>query len=160
VVTLNTGKTLGVISDKEDALLARFLDPELFEGEPFLPVPDRITPLNYRMHEAIGEPLSLGGLPQAFAYRGLSKTNGWKARLSAAERLARTGGVSPDMLFALYTERRPAASGGVWDRARAIQDMDAALSSTDTDKIGKALPRAMRAMRSAGLEHASFRKAN
>lgn len=154
VLTLNTGKTLGVISDKEDALLARFLDPELAEGAPFLPVPDRITPLNYRMHEAIGEPLSLGGLPQAFAYRGLSPTNGWKARLSAAERLARTGAVSPDMLFSLYTERRPAASGGVWDRARAIQDMDAALVSAEPDKIGEALPRAMRAMRSAGLEHA------
>jgi len=153
-VTLNTGKALGVISDKEDALLARFLDPELFEGEPFLPVPDRITPLSFRMHEAIGEPLSLGGLPHAFAYRGLSDTNGWKARLSAAERLVRTGAVAPDTLFSLYAERGPAASGGVWDRARAVQDFDAALASGDAGRIAQTLTPVMRTMRSAGLEHA------
>ncbi len=153
-LTLNTGKALGVISEKEDALLARFLDPELFEGEPFLPVPERITPLYFRMHEAIGEPLSLGGLPHAFAYRGLSETNGWKARLSAAERLVRTGAIAPDTLFSLYSERSPAASGGVWDRARAIQDFEAALSSADPSRIAATLTPAMRAMRSAGLDHA------
>lgn len=156
-LTLNTGKALGVISDKEDALLARFLDPELFEGEPFLPIPDRITPLYFRMHEAIGEPLGLGGLPHAFAYRGLSETNGWKARLSAAERLVRTGAIAPDTLFSLYAERSPAASGGVWDRARAIQDFEAALNAGDTELISNSLAPAMRAMRSAGLEHAFAR---
>ncbi len=153
-LTLNTGKALGVITDKEDALLARFLDPDLFEGEPFLPVPDRITPLYFRMHEAIGEPLSLGGLPHAFAYRGLSETNGWKARLSAAERLVRTGAIAPGTLFSLYSERSPAASGGVWDRARAIQEFEAALASSDPARIAATLAPAMRAMRSAGLDHA------
>lgn len=154
VVTLGTGKTLGLISDKEDALLARFLDPDLFEGEPLLPVPDRITPLNFRMHEAIGEALSPGGLPNAFSYATLTERSGWKARISAAERLARLSAIPPGQLFALYGERSPAASGGVWDRVEAVQDFEAALRLSDADAIAELLPRAMRAMRSAGLEHA------
>lgn len=153
-LTLGTAETLGVISAREDALLARFLDPELFEGEPFLPIPDRITPLSFRMHEAIGEPLSLGGLPNAFAYSDLSDSSGWKTRIAAAERLARTGAVRPEQLFALYSERSPAASGGVWDRVKAIQTFEATLNDGEPAAISKSLPVATRAMRSAGLEHA------
>lgn len=153
-LTLGTAETLGVINPKDEALLARFLDPELFEGEPFLPVPDRITPLSFRMHEAIGEPLGLGGLPNAFAYADLSDTAGWKTRIAAAERLARTGAVRPEQLFALYTERSPAASGGIWDRVDAIQNFEAALNSGEPATISTTLPTAIRAMRSAGLEYA------
>lgn len=152
-LTLGTAETLGVISAKEDALLARFLDPDLFEGEPFLPIPDRITPLAFSMHAAIGEPLGLGGLPHAFAYADLSQTSGWKTRISAAERLARTGAVRPEQLFALYGERSPAASGGVWDRVDAVQAFEAALNAGDPNAISVQLPKAARAMRSAGLEH-------
>ncbi|WP_299302918.1 hypothetical protein [uncultured Litoreibacter sp.] len=153
-LTLGTGETLGVITKKEVDLLSRFLDPELFEGEPLLPIPDRITPLTFRMHEAIGEPLSLGGLPHAFAYANLSDKNGWKSRISAAERLTRTGAIPPSQLFALYNERTPAASGGVWDRVEAIQAFETSLKAGDLGGISTHLPRAMRAMRSAGLEHA------
>lgn len=153
-LTLGTGETLKLITPKEDALLARFLDPELFEGEPLLPIPDRITPLSFRMHGAIGEPLSLGGLPHAFAYAELSDTGGWKSRISAAERLARTNAIAPEQLFALYNERTPAASGGVWDRVEAVQAFEVALKAGDPSGISTQLPIAMRAMRSAGLEHA------
>ncbi len=153
-LTLGTGETLGVINDKEVALLSRFLDPELFEGEPLLPVPDRITPLSFRMHAAIGEPLSIGGLPHAFAYSELGDNGGWKSRISAAERLTRTGAVPPKTLFSLYNERSPAASGGVWDRVEAVQAFEVALKAGDPGGIATHLPRAMRGMRSAGLEHA------
>jgi hypothetical protein len=154
VLTLGTGKTLGLISDKEDALLARFLDPELFEGEPLLPVPDRITPLNFQMHEAIAEPLSPGGLPNAFSYATLTERSGWKARIAAAERLARLSAIPPNQLFALYGERAPAASGGVWDRVDAVQGLERAIRQSDANTIAELLPRALRAMRSAGLEYA------
>ncbi|MEL6587954.1 MAG: hypothetical protein AAFQ50_15080, partial [Pseudomonadota bacterium] len=33
-LTLDTGRAIGAISEEEDRLLAHFLDPELFEGEP------------------------------------------------------------------------------------------------------------------------------
>ncbi|MEM9585265.1 MAG: hypothetical protein AAGA08_19325 [Pseudomonadota bacterium] len=156
-LTLGTGETLGVITQKEEALLARFLDPELFEGEPLLPVPDRITPLSYRMHEAIGEPLSLGGLPHAFAYADIADTRGWKTRITAAERLTRTNAIAPEQLFTLYSERKPAASGGVWDRVDAVQDLETAVRDSDAGGVATYLPIAMRAMRSAGLEHAFAR---
>lgn len=154
VVTLGTGKTLGLITPKEEALLARFLDPELFEGEPLLPVPDRITPLAYRMHEAIGEPLSMAGLPNAFSHANLSERTGWKARIAAAERLTRLSALPPTRLFALYNERQPAASGGVWDRVDAVQELEAAMRADDPATIGQRLSAVMRAMRIAGLEHA------
>ena len=153
-LTLGTGETLGVMTDKEVALISRFLDPELFEGQPLLAIPDRITPLSFQMHAAIGEPLSIGGLPHAFAYSNLSDNEGWKTRISAAERLTRTGAVPPETLFALYAERTPAASGGVWDRVEAVQAFETALTAGDPRGISTHLPRAMRSLRSAGLEHA------
>ncbi|MCY4333801.1 MAG: hypothetical protein OXC60_03910 [Litoreibacter sp.] len=148
------GRSAGAISEKEGRLLERFLDPELFEGEPLLPIPDRVTPLNFRMHEAIGEALSPAGLPNAFSYAELSERTGWKARIAAAERLARANAIPHQQLFALYNERKPAASGGVWDRVSAIQAFEAALSTSDTKALSFQLPIAMRAMRSAGLEFA------
>ncbi|MEM7471053.1 MAG: hypothetical protein AAF340_06845 [Pseudomonadota bacterium] len=151
--TLAQGQNAGAITSKEADLLSRFLDPELFEGAPLLPVPDRITPLNFRMHEAIGEALSPGGLPNAFSYAELSERTGWKARISAAERLSRVGAIPHQQLFALYNERKPAASGGVWDRVASVQAFEAALASSDEGSLSFELPIAMRAMRSAGLEY-------
>ncbi|MFY0691545.1 MAG: hypothetical protein JXR14_06425 [Paracoccaceae bacterium] len=151
VLTLGTAQILGLVTDDESALLSRFLDPSLFEGEPFLPYPSRVTPLNYRMHGAIGEPLSLGTLPNAFAYAALDSSNGWKIRLAAAERLVRGGAIPAETLMSLYLERGRAASGGVWDRVQAVQDFEAALDSRDPSEIAKTLPDAIRSMRRAGL---------
>ncbi|MEP3346414.1 MAG: hypothetical protein ABJN34_15285 [Litoreibacter sp.] len=153
-VTLNTAKALGAMTPAEDALLARFLDPELFEGEAPLPRPQRVTPLAFRMHEAIGEPLSLLALPNAFAFAALSENGGWKPRISAAERLARSGAIPASKLLAIYSERQPAASGGVWDRAEAVQAFETALNARDPNAVAAQLPAAVRAMRRAGLEPA------
>ena len=128
-LTLNTAVALGDVSDEEEALLSRFLDPELYEGEPRLPLPDRMTPLVFRMHEAIGEGVSASGLPRAFAHADLRDTMGWKTRIEAAERLTRAGAIPEVQLFELYTLQRPAASGGVWDRAEAFQTLEAALET-------------------------------
>ncbi len=153
-VTLGTAELLGLISKSEEALLARFLDPDLFEGAPHLPYPDRITPLNFRMHAAIGEPLSLGTVPDAFAYAALDTSFGWKTRLGAAERLARSGAIAAPVLINLYLEREAAASGGVWDRVDAIQALDRAIEAQDGPGLILALPLAIRTMRRAGLINA------
>ena len=150
-LTLRTGQLLGVVSASEEALLARFLDPELFEGEPPLPAPERLNPLAFVMHDALGEPLALSTVPNAFAFASLDSSEGWKTRITAAERLARTGAITPAQLLAIYTERAPAASGGVWDRVEALQEFEDALSARDIDAISAKLPVAMRAMRRAGL---------
>jgi hypothetical protein len=150
-LTLGTARALGQVTPEEAALLSRFLDPDLYEGEPPLRPPPRPTPLVYRLHEAVGEPLPSALLPRAFAHADLRTTAGWKAQIEAAERLARTGAIDPNRLLGLYTERRPAASGGVWERAEAIQALDAALGAADPGGVAAVLPAAWREMLAGGL---------
>ncbi len=152
VLTLETGRALGFISAQDDALLARFLDPLLFEGEPPLTRPARPTPLTFRMFEAIGEPIPTATLPLAFAQSDLRANIGWKARAEAGERLARTGAVGGNQIWGLYSERRPAASGGVWDRISALQALDAAIAARNADRVAEVLPAAWAALREAELE--------
>ncbi len=149
---LNTGRALGDISEEDDALLSRFLDPDLYEGEAPLPPPTRVSPLVFRLREAIGEGLSTAGLPRAFANADLRDTTGWKGQLEAAERLARNGAISENVLQALYTARTPAASGGVWDRVKAIQALDKAVTAQDATTAASALPAAWSAMQQIRAE--------
>ncbi|MCC6008948.1 MAG: hypothetical protein JJU40_14940, partial [Rhodobacteraceae bacterium] len=151
--TLATGEALGCLSTEEADLLARFLDPDLFEDElEEPPAPARVTPLELRMRLAVGLGPPPGGVPLAFAHADLAPTAGWRTQLDAAERLARAGAIAPSQLFALYSERLPAASGGVWDRVAAVQSLDIALLARDLPSIVTHLPRARMAMSRAGLE--------
>ncbi|QUS35416.1 hypothetical protein [Falsirhodobacter algicola] len=150
-LTLRTGEALDLVPEREAALLARFLDPDLYEGEPVPPVPERMTPLVWRLYEAIGEPLPTYSLPIAFAHAELRETAGWKAQLDAAERLTRAGVLDPNHLLGLYTLQRPAASGGVWDRVAAVQAVDSDISNEDTDALQVDLPRAVARMQEAEL---------
>jgi hypothetical protein len=153
-VTLNTATLLNLIDTDEEALMARFLDPELFEGEPPLTPPTRVTPLAYQMHAAIGEPLQLSVLPNAFAFAATGPTEGWKQRITAAERLVRSGAMRPQQLMAIYKERAAAASGGVWDRVDAVQAFDAGLLAGNGQKVSRILKDTLRPLRRAGLEAA------
>lgn len=139
-LTLRTAQALGHVSGVEDELLSRFLDPDLFEGEPVPDPPKPVTPLIWRIYDAIGEPLSTSTLPLAFAHAELGPRAGWKAQLEAAERLARAGMIPANQLLGLYTQKKPAASGGVWDRAEAFQNFDAALTAGDLGAIEQRLP--------------------
>lgn len=151
-LTLESGEALGLIRSDQAELMARFLDPELFEGEPPLPMPDHPTPLTFRLMEAIGEPLPTHGLPLAFAQSDLRATSGWKARATAAERLARVGALSPNRWLGIWSEHLPAASGGIWDRIEALQTFETALNGGDTDAVSRSLPVAWDTMRRAGLQ--------
>lgn len=151
-LTLRTAQALGFVTEDEDALLSRFLDPELYEGDPPLAKPDRPTPLVWRMLEAVGEPLPTNTLPLAFAQAELRDTAGWKSQIEAAERLARTGAISPNRLLGLYTDRKPAASGGVWDRVADVQALEAALAASDVQAVAQILPRVWDLMVTAELE--------
>ena len=152
VLTLRTAQALGQISPAEQDLLERFLDPDAFDGEaPLLP-PSRPTPLIWRLYDAIGETLPTTSLPVAFAHAELTERAGWKAQIEAAERLTRAGAIVPNTLLGVYTERLPAASGGVWDRVEAFQRFDTALSAADPGAVAKTLPAAWAAMEQAELE--------
>ena len=148
----DTGAALGTMGGTTGTLLAQFLDPDLTEeGAP--PIPSAApTPLEFRLFEAIGAPLPTRTLPLAFAMADLRGTIGWKAEIEAAERLTRAGALAPGRLFGLYTRQKPSASGGVWDRARAVQRLDAALVRGDTEASGDALKAAWPLMRAEGLD--------
>ncbi|MCR8547141.1 hypothetical protein M4578_04835 [Salipiger sp. P9] len=148
---LGTARALGQLGERDSELLTRFLDPGLADGAAPVPPPPRPTPLQFRLFEAMGEALPTPPLPRAFAAADLSGTSGWRAQLLAAERLAQRGALSENRLLGLYSDRKPAASGGVWDRVAAIQSLEAALESGRADLAGPALLKAWPQMRSAGL---------
>ncbi|MCB1356300.1 MAG: hypothetical protein KDK53_07335 [Maritimibacter sp.] len=149
---LGTGTVLDLIPQEDAALFGRFLDPELYEGEPPLEMPLHPTPLTFRMYEAIGEAIPTQSLPLAFAHSDLRPNIGWKARVEAGERLARTGAVSDNQLYGLYSERKPAASGGVWDRVAALQAVEAGIEAGDRDATAQALPDLWDALTQARVE--------
>lgn len=148
---LGTGRVLGLIDAPTALALERFLDPDLYEGEPPLPLPRTHTPLMFRLFEAVGTPVPTRSWPVAFANADLTNTAGWKAQIEASERLARTGAVADNRLLGLYTQRRPAASGGVWDRVAALQRFETALGTGSASAVSKTLPTAWRTMGEARL---------
>lgn len=151
-LTLDTAAALGSLSKAETALLERFLNPEQDHDAALDPLPDPVTPLAFRIFEAIGEPLPTSNLPLAFARSDLRSLSGWKARIEAAERLARVRAIPAELLFSIYSEGRPAASGGVWERVRAVQDLDTAMRARNATDVAAALAPASAAMQLAGLD--------
>lgn len=151
-LTIRTSRALNQITADQETLLSRFLDPDLFEGEPVPPAPQPVTPLDWMIYAAIGEPLPTEGLPLAFSYAEIGPRSGWKARIEAAERLTRAGTIPPNVILGLYTERDPAASGGVWDRVAAFQDFEAAISSGDAARVAATLPPVWEKMQEVELE--------
>lgn len=154
LTTLATGHALGDISSARYGLLLNFLDPEMAGDLPRLPPPARMTPLDYRLHEAMGEPLPSSSLPRAFAIADLNGDSGWKAQIEAAERLVRANALSEQRLFAIYGAGRPSASGGVWDRVDAVQRFRTALTARDPQAVGTSLLRVWPLMQKVGLETA------
>ena len=153
-ITLNTGKVLGEITKDEAILLGMFLDPEFYEGEPDPPIPAILTPLTYIMREALALPRPAQSLPLAFLHMDLQNKAGWRQRIISAERLARERAIPSVALLDLYLEGTASASGGVWDRVRAVQDLDAALNSDDDDTLSDALINTHRVLARLGLQSA------
>ncbi|MBU2982510.1 hypothetical protein KO498_11880 [Lentibacter algarum] len=147
-----TATALNLLEPTEKRLLKAFLDPEFAEQAPNLAPPRNITPLEFRLYEATGHALPTAGLSLAFAVSDLRELSGWKSQLEAAERLARVEAVSPNVLLGLYTSRKPSASGGVWERARAVQKLDAALAGNGNPSLNDALLAARKALSEVGLE--------
>lgn len=149
---LETVHALSLLPEAKLALLDRFLSPDVFDGAPPLSAPDSPDPLTFRLLEAIGELMPTATLPAAFAAADLRDLAGWKAQLEAAERLTRAGALPPNRLLGLYTEREPAASGGIWDRVQAVQRFETALIQNSVAGIEKTLPAVWDAMQEAQLE--------
>lgn len=150
-ITLRTAQALGALEPEMQALLDRFLELEAFDGAQPLAVPRLPSPLQMRLHEAIGEPIPTNTLPLAFAHLDLRRTAGWKARVQAADRLAHAGVLDAERLARIYNERAPAASGAPWDRVAALQRLMAALEARAPRAVAQTLAPAARMMAQAGL---------
>ncbi|SDC17350.1 hypothetical protein [Ruegeria marina] len=151
-LTLEAAHVLDLIPQDTLNLLDRFLSPEIFEDLPPPVRPTRPDPLTFRLFEAIGEPMATAPLPRAYANADLRDLAGWKAQLEAAERLTRIGALTPNQLLGLYTQREPAASGGIWDRVTALQRFETALQAGSPEAVAKTLPIVWQAMQQARLE--------
>ncbi|KIN60894.1 hypothetical protein Z945_1877 [Sulfitobacter noctilucae] len=151
-LTLGTARALGLLPEAQLALFDRFLDPEASDMLPPLVPPRQMDPLSFRMFEAIGDPVPTSTLPRAYAVADLRDVAGWKAQLEAAERLTLAGALPDNRLLGLYTERRAAASGGIWDRVAALQRFETALETRSAEAVAKTLPPLWTAMGEAGLE--------
>lgn len=151
-LTFGSAQALQLLPPERLALLDRFLNPDLFEGEPGLPMPRTMDAMGFRLFEAIGERPQTRSLPPAFAVVDLRDVAGWKAQLEAAERLTRLGALPDNRFLGIYSDRAPAASGGIWDRVAALQRFDTALSTGSAEAVAKTLRPAWTAMQEAELE--------
>ena len=138
--SLVAAQALHLLNDNDARLLARFLEEE--DAEVTLPLPQVTTPFGWRIMEALGDPVTTAGLPIAFAHADLRGTSGWRAQIEAAERLTRAGVLQPNRLYGLYTERRAAASGGLWERVRIVQELERALTQSSAGAASEALVQA------------------
>ncbi|WP_238381047.1 hypothetical protein [Alkalilacustris brevis] len=151
-LTLRSARALEFITEAEEELLARFLDPELFDHDAPLPEFTLPSPLVWRLLEALGDAPPTRLLPPAFSHAELRSNAAWRNQIEAAERLTRAGALPPNRLLGLYTARRPAASGGVWDRAEAVQQLDRAIQAQDGGAASRALPQAWARLAEIELE--------
>jgi len=125
---LKAEEVLGDLTSHEVSLLDRYLEVDFnVDLNALLPPPESITPLEYRLYEAIGEPIPAEYLPIQYSQSDLSGENGWRAQVIAAERLSTTGAIPENQILGIYTNHSPGVSGGMWDRVKVVNDLDAAL---------------------------------
>ena len=124
---LTLGEGLGEIKTADADLLAFFLDASLLEEIDPPEIGNPLTSLEFLIRESVGLPRpDAANLPLAFLHAELGDYVPLRFRIEAAEALVQADVLPPSVLFASYREEAPAASGGVWERVAAIQDMDAA----------------------------------
>ena len=129
---LKTEEVLGDLTAHEVSLLDRYLEVDFnVDLNALLPPPESITPLEYRLYEAIGEPIPAEYLPIQYSQSDLSGENGWRAQVIAAERLSLTGAIPENQILGIYTNHSPGVSGGMWDRVKVVKDLDAALDGKE-----------------------------
>ena len=129
---LKTEEVLGDLSVQEVSLLDRYLEVD-FDADlnALLPPPELISPLEYRLYEAIGEPIPAEYLPIQYSQSDLSGENGWRAQVIAAERLSSTGAIPENQILGIYTNHSPGVSGGMWERVKVVNDLDSAIKRNE-----------------------------
>ena len=138
-ITLSLGAGIGAIDPAREEMLIRFLDPELFEGEPDPAAPNPLGIMDFVLREAVLLPRPTGLLPLPYLYRDIGTRAPLRAKLEASERLVMAGSLPSNLLFAAYREGKAASSGGVWGRANSVQTLDKAMSEGNAADISRAI---------------------
>ncbi len=127
---LKTEEVLGDLTKLEVSLLDRYLEVDFdVDINSLLPPPEQITPLEFRLYEAIGDPFPAEYLPVKYSQSDLSGENGWRAQVIAAERLFSNGAIPENQILGIYTNNNPGGSGGMWERVKVISDLDSAIQN-------------------------------
>jgi hypothetical protein len=153
-ITLSLGAGIDAIDPAREEMLMRFLDPELFEGEPDPVAPDPMGTMDFVLREAVLLPRPTGLLPLPYLYRDIGTRAPLRAKLEASERLVMAGSLPSNLLFAAYREGKAASSGGVWGRANSIQTLDEALFEGNDEKLSQAITATYKEFSDAGLLNA------
>ncbi len=153
-LTLVSGRNLGAIDDQRADLLSMFLDPDLLEEMDTPVIQNPKDPLEFAIREALALPRPTSGITLAQSLADLDDAAGWLAQLRAGENLARVGAIPAQYLQSLYTRNgRASASGGVWERVKAVAQLDTAIANPDPVSACRTLRRAWNVMRDAQLLH-------
>lgn len=150
-ITLSLAGTIGEIDPAREEMLIRFLDPELFVEEPDPAIPDPLTVMDFVLREAVFLPRPAGHLPLPYLYRDIGSRAPQRAKMEASERLVKAGSMPSDLLFDAYREGKAAVSGGVWGRANAVQELDAALAENNEGAVLLAVENAVELFAINGL---------
>ena len=59
-----------------------------------------------------------------FLYNNLGRGKSIRSRIVASEALVKSGALNPSILFSTYKIKQPSTSGGVWARAKFVQELD------------------------------------
>lgn len=153
-MTLSLSASIGMIDHPHEEMLVRYLDPELFEGEPDPTAPDPFTTMDFVLREAVFLPRPNNSMPLPYIYRDIEAFAPLRAQIEASERLVKAGSMPPKQLFAAYRNGIAASSGGVWGRKNAVDILDKALEEQDAAKIIAAALTAAKALEEVGLLHA------
>ena len=134
VLTYFTLDALETFNPTISALLKVDLDPELIaELSLAQTVSMKLSALEFRLRESAGQRPQTQGLPLSFAYMDLSETTGWKQQLEAAEKLAIMSSLPANKLLEYFSKGSPSATGGIWERVRAVQSLDETFSDPILD---------------------------
>ncbi|MFL2801671.1 MAG: hypothetical protein ACJ0DD_02775 [Paracoccaceae bacterium] len=59
-----------------------------------------------------------------YLYNDLGRSKSIRSRIIASEELVKSGALNPNILFSIYKVKQPSTSGGVWARAKLVQDLE------------------------------------
>lgn len=150
-ITLSLGASLSAIDPAREEMLVRFLDPELFEGEPDPEIPTPLNVMDFVLREAVFLPRPSGLLPLPYLYRDIGTRAPQRAKMEASERLVKAGSMPASLLFSAYRDGQAASSGGVWGRAKSIQALDLAFKNGVAAEISTSLGAVFEAFAPLGL---------